>query len=140
MLLIDLSNMTEQELFNKSVAGLAGQGWQRAIGESGTCLYLTEDGMRCAVGHVLNLSDDELKRLNCGSWGRVVDDGLATPDHKDFLIELQRCHDLSSDSTKVISSLLRLARRYALTIPPVLAEAVAVYFHPGDNNVSTLPD
>ena len=49
--------MTKQEFFNKSVAGVIKQG---ALSKNftGHCLYRGPDGLKCAIGHVIN--DDEV--------------------------------------------------------------------------------
>lgn len=53
----------KQKAFDTAVRGLAGQGWQKSFGGAGQatrCKYRGPNGLKCAVGHLLE--DSELPK------------------------------------------------------------------------------
>lgn len=88
--------MTEQEMFNKAVLGLASQNWEPAMEGVSMCRYLTDDGKRCAWGHV----DPEGTRTadGIGSVGDLHKAGVGlaaelTGPGLRFAQDLQATHD-----------------------------------------------
>jgi hypothetical protein len=93
--------ITRQEMLDRAVRGLRGQGWRQAmveteIGYKG-CKYMTPDGRRCAWGHV---DPEGTGRLGSegitvrGLWEKRV--GVAAtldPDGLSFATDLQQVHD-----------------------------------------------
>lgn len=62
--------MTKQEMFDQVVDGLASQDFEQSIDSYGDCLYLSEDGKRCAAGHLF--TDEELALIHPHFEGRTV--------------------------------------------------------------------
>lgn len=90
--------LTKQEMFDRAWKGLKAQGWAKAYDvERGVCTYLTEDGKRCAWGHVDpdgtkeqvgTVADLNLNRVGLAAYLYPED---VAPNG--FACQLQRCHD-----------------------------------------------
>ena len=107
-----------QEWFNTMVRGLAAQGWKQAIDAAGICAYRTSDGLRCAVGHLLD--EDRANRL-CGSIAEldmIADLGLCDISYfeYEFLRQAQLKHD-SKDVSTMKQRFQNLGMEYRLTWP-----------------------
>jgi hypothetical protein len=108
--------MTEQEAFNIALAALRKQGCRGYNKHRSMCMYITPDGKRCAVGHLL--SDGELQSII--SPGLEVDEighesmpslrGLSLS----FLCDLQEAHDNSEDWADFEPNMQKLAEKYGL--------------------------
>lgn len=119
--------MTKQEIFNKVVAGLAAQGFERSVMDDGSCAYRGNDGRKCAAGHLL--SDEhyrpELENKTIAAIGVaavVVASGV--PGHEatvwGLVGNLQRAHDRGKSPGDMKSRLLNVGYDYGLEIPEVL--------------------
>jgi hypothetical protein len=133
--------MTEQEVFNKVVSGLASQGFQPSYTEGkGYCLYRKDQTatckIRCGIGHLI--PDDKYGiSLETCSVRDVRIREAAGINHLDeyFSVELQTCHDSvnwvqnpygikipeEKRPQKMRSNLIAFAIKYNLEIPPELA-------------------
>lgn len=124
--------MTKQEIFNKvwhalTAQGSAARSTTRRLTPSSpfACEYLTEDGRKCAVGHLLpdghpaqssSMAVMELIREHPDLIELLVpSDGTAL-----FLDSLQRAHDHTPNANFVAGFQARMrdvARMYGLTVP-----------------------
>lgn len=107
--------MTRQEAFDKAWLGLKSQGWGKAsiVERKGErCVYLTEDGKRCAFGWCLT---EEQARTAAGSAYTVCFNQRIPYD--EFYTDLQRAHDQSSGPENMQAKLRGVADRYNLTVP-----------------------
>jgi hypothetical protein len=112
-------------MFDKSVAGLASQGFERSSDEI-ACLYRS-GARRCAYGWILpdNILD-RLERdgsLSCAvpSLFKIYADAeLPGYDDGEFIADLQRTHDNAYFAGHMKSNLRELAARYNLAVPSVL--------------------
>jgi hypothetical protein len=117
-----------QDIFNRACAGVIQQGERAA--ENGNCRYrLPKDGqiLKCAIGHIL--SDDQIREHqvtdSINPWGfsyaltkELLGDMLHN-DARHFLIDLQRCHDLTAGYGSVFVESFKekansVARQYEL--------------------------
>ena len=122
-----MQGLTKQEMFDRAVRGLRGQGWQQAIkinchGDSNCVYYDEETGRRCAWGHV----DPEGTRYigNVNVWslyrGGVGLAKLLDEEGVSFASSLQDAHDaggLSLSPEDLEQRLRDLGTRYNLTWP-----------------------
>lgn len=114
-----------QDYFNRSVKGLAGQGFQRSENTpKGAGMYRDNQGRACAVGHLIS---DELARkgdtAELGGYS-IQSCGVRMGFAKDdlpFLSRLQSAHDNTAQWGSMQAGLKQLARDYKLTLPPELA-------------------
>lgn len=125
--------MTPQEIFNKAVAGLASQKFQRSVSDNGRCLYRGPNGLKCAIGHVV--TDEQIAEVvkqirvynkDCnenaeGFNGRVFSKTLSASEH--FLDNLQSAHDISHNPVGMIHSLRWFAKENELELPEILKDA-----------------
>jgi hypothetical protein len=139
--------LTKQEIFDKAVNGLAGQGFIRSrqteddeeVGESRTkCLYRGLGGTKCAVGHLI---PDDVYEEWFNSYGVnslpsnvLLAAGLAESSlpgdfesyrgvlvpERYFIGNLQLAHDESETPAEMKSRLLSLGVKYSLVIPEVM--------------------
>ena len=116
---------SRQEMFERAVRGLAGQGWKRAVIDdvrSLGCMYLTDDGRRCAWGHVdPNGTVGPTGRVYGGSIRTLthVGHGLAprlSEEDLDFALLLQGTHDHATNET-LRSCFVRFGKYHNLTWP-----------------------
>lgn len=93
-------------MFEKAARGLAGQGWRTASEPhhtGTTCRYLTEDGRRCAWGHVdpehlgLDITEGTVRSLASRKIGIAT--SLSSAD-LDFAARMQRAHDFAAQHNK----------------------------------------
>ncbi len=100
--------LTRQQLFDNALNGIRAQGHRQSVGSftngsSGSCVYISPSGDRCAVGHSLPASITrerlEQRYKNSGTGPdslRVAFPEVAAVIHEDdldFLARLQRVHD-----------------------------------------------
>lgn len=109
-----------QEQFNIAVRGIAAQGWKQSVNAEGdTCRYRGEDGMKCAVGHLI---PDEFYQGRFDARTVPVDDVLDELGVNDgasvaFLKELQMAHDCPDNEVCMRRRLQRFAAAFDLTTP-----------------------
>jgi hypothetical protein len=137
---------TRQALFNKTYKGVLAQG--KASARNGTCVYLSEDGSRCAVGHLINKSliRDSFNTFAIGNAlrdnskeGTMLRTALKK-SHVDLvgdfslLHALQRAHDdsaLGNSKTrgshvflrKFLVAMRRVAKEFDLKVPSLNKES-----------------
>jgi hypothetical protein len=99
--------LTNQQIFDKALSGIRGQGYKQAVGKHTGCQYLTTaiagEELRCAVGHCL--PRDVATRWDYARSGQDTDiltmsevhpedfQALFSKDQLDFLSDLQGAHD-----------------------------------------------
>jgi hypothetical protein len=121
---------TLQETFDMSCLALVEQG--RPATEKLACRYLTADGRRCAIGHLMtDISPEVLRDLG----GTVSRHQVAAyvPDHNhDLMRRLQRDHDLAAPPPNDdnwrgnwLESILKTARCFKVDPTRVLEAARA---------------
>lgn len=113
--------MTEQETFDKIVAGLASQGFERSTNPSGLrCFYRGPGGRKCAAGWLIL---DEAYKPICE--GHSVYDACELLgiqiENIDFVRMCQRFHDTALNADDLKQSLRRIASNANLTLPESLA-------------------
>lgn len=121
--------ISKQEMFNRAWSGLKAQGFRQAtklVTEDGAvtrrCVYLSDDGCRCAWGHVdTTLTNQEmtLKQLWTNKIGIA---GELDAVNADFAAGLQQCHDSVNPNSPTVAgdmedNLRRYAIRYELQVP-----------------------
>lgn len=120
--------LTAQEIYDRAAAHLLAQN-RPAMNESGQCFYRTADGLRCAVGGLLNPEIDTTPFEGMSPLAALVkeDDSIESPElrgallasginvdeHADFLSRLQRVHDAYVPSEWQMK-LIELAHDYEL--------------------------
>lgn len=119
--------MTKQEAFDRAVAGLASQGFQRATSAGGSCLYMA-GARRCALGWLMpkNLLKrlDRLNELGTPACQIYAKFGQDVPGYtiKDFVAALQLAHDEGITPHTMRHKLINLANLYNLVVPTVLLD------------------
>jgi hypothetical protein len=112
--------MTQQEMFDLSVRGLASQGWQASYVVNYGCTYHGEGGRRCAWGWIdLSLTDDEggvatLKNRGIGIAATLNDDEL------EFASLLQLAHDETTNCDGgqiMLDSFIAIGQNHGLIWP-----------------------
>ena len=112
--------LTQQEIFNKAYAGLKAQGFNRAVRDTGPlaiCQYRGEDGLKCAIGHLIpdEKYEEGLEGL-CASVPEVRDASGTSGVDWNFLDDLQVCHDEGNTPEDMERLLKRFAADYELVI------------------------
>jgi hypothetical protein len=112
-----LTKEQKQDFFNRAVAGLASQGFERAISD-GNCAYRGENGRKCAIGHLMpdGLYEPRFENKRAEPFGAV---GIGSVDFQ-WACELQRTHDLGTDPEHMREHLRYFAVDHELEIPEVL--------------------
>lgn len=123
--------MTRQETLDKILEGLSKQNFRKSAATvGGRCVYQSENGDRCAVGHLLT-DDDIIYVRSHGLLGASVyklsnscSDSIREKiyDHRPFLTEIQMWHDdrLSTEgglTQGARDELKDIAERYDVEIP-----------------------
>lgn len=91
----DLETATAEDVAETIVTHMFAQGEQCKDAE-GSCVYLNEQGLRCAAG-VLFASprcEGVLKKAEGWQWGHLVRTGVAPKAHRELIHSLQQAHDL----------------------------------------------
>jgi hypothetical protein len=123
--MLTLTVNTNQEAFDAVARQLATQKGQAFDENRGSCLYVTEDGRRCAIGGLMNATDDEIfeeldrRGLESDVYGLASEGQLDAGDISETLLSrLQFTHDASDnwqDDTFVgWAKLLQVADDYNL--------------------------
>lgn len=114
--------MTNQEMFDKAVAGLASQGFAQCATGDGTCVYDDGTGRRCAWGWVDPATkghDGIVRDLHLKGIGIAAS---LSEEQLTFASDLQGAHD-GIGTRGMIRRLRNLAETYSLIIPAVLTES-----------------
>lgn len=127
MTTLRLMTMSLQEIYDRAVAGLAGQGFEPSVSKNGhLCRYRGEDGRKCAAGHVID--DDEYIQEMEGTniMGLVSSNNPADSERMALLNSLQNAHDVPAGGgyedvpREIKRRLASVGQRWALVIPEVL--------------------
>lgn len=108
--MIDISNLSNQEIFNKVWHGAALQNFERSTDQFdfSVCKYRNYAGLKCLLGHLI--SDEAYDEC---IEGEIACNIFKTNRSQDMLIEkLQEIHDKSSKSAEVKAKLIELAESY----------------------------
>lgn len=123
-------NIDRQKFFDTAVAGLASQGFQRAVtyGYAGfgipACRYRNKEGRRCAIGW--NIPDEQYDDSFENKKGYIVLELLGydisgTPGNDfDFIDYLQKSHDEAESPEDMKNNLRLFAAKYHLQLPKEL--------------------
>ena len=121
--------LSEQEIFNQAMEGLAGQDWKQSYDtDRGHCMYtLTTPGgtvLHCALGHIDPTLPEGTSPLSYDFYGHI--DGDVEVDlvewnsgRGEFLKELQKPHD-NYEGPEMREAYRVFALRYGLELPDVL--------------------
>ncbi len=108
--------MDKQEIFNKVWNGAKAQGFERSIGEDGTCLYRGPKGLKCNAG--LLIPDEEYREYMEGcNVMSLSSKTLFALGRMWFVDSLQKAHDRAVDSKTHEDNLRRVAQNEGLTEP-----------------------
>lgn len=117
--------MDKQEIFNKVFLGLKSQEFRQSVNEHNVCQYRGEDGLKCAVGHLIpdeiyikewdehTTLADSLPPDVYDSMGIRADFGASV----DFLMELQNIHDNYDVPERMEENYRQFALAQGLTVP-----------------------
>lgn len=111
--------MTEQDVFDKVVHGLASQDFERCVDEMGLCVYTNEKGQHCAAGWVF-IEYPEARVEEGEPSMRVINNNSVLAELVPFssmLRELQIIHDSYSDPAHLKECLQTYASEHSLTWP-----------------------
>lgn len=110
---------TMQQTFDKIIAGLSSQGFKQSMAEE-RCAYHGEQGMKCAIGHII---DDEYYDEGFESKGfdsrevrkALQDSGVCF--NPIFLNRVQIIHDLHRSPCTMIEAFKQMAPGFGLKLP-----------------------
>jgi hypothetical protein len=90
-------NMNKQEAFDTACRGIIAQG-KKSADETGSCLYRSKDGCKCAIGHLIPDEEYEPRMENkmiisYFTWIKSLNEIRKSENGELFLHELQRAHD-----------------------------------------------
>jgi len=96
-----LPDATAQEVFDQVTTHLLTQMCKAAEDETcGECVYLTEDGLKCAAGCLIGPDEYDLKWDNeTIIWRQLVDKGYVPHQHMYLISKLQNLHDMNHPDT-----------------------------------------
>lgn len=111
--------MNRQEILNRAVHGLRGQGWEQCNNVRGSCVfYDPETGRRCAWGHVdPEGTQDHVFGIASLLHKKIGVVALLNPDDVVFAIRIQGAHDLSEGPQDMERRCRELAAEHGLTFP-----------------------
>lgn len=120
--------MTKQEVFDKSVTGLASQNFEKSMYSKDDCIlqcaYNSPDGKHCAMGWVFDFKPEHegsgISALRRKHPDMIPDIDDTNIDSDDFYHYLQRCHDDIENSQQMVTRLTEFAKKYNLIIPDVM--------------------
>jgi hypothetical protein len=113
--------LTQQEIFNRVYTGLKAQGFKRSLSGPddavSRCRYRGEDGLKCAIGHLIpdEKYEEGLEGL-CASVVEVRNASGTSGIDWNFLDDLQVCHDEGNTPADMERLLKRFAADYELVI------------------------
>lgn len=126
--------MTNQEAFDKAVAGLAAQGFKRSVGGPDgfeQCVYRGKDGKKCALGHLIpdDLYRPRIEGMGAGNplmrpllfeLGLSIEFSRALQSAHDSAYTID-AHDKQIDAPETMKAMLRrVADKFGLTKPDSL--------------------
>lgn len=123
-----------QDVFDRSVAGLASQGFTQSLKEhcGCRCRYNGPDGKHCAIGWLLPEGTEEPPTLGealdvVGIEWRRRDLGTWQEDYSrettySLMAQLQAAHDSGGTPEDMMRHLRRFAHEHNLTLPPSLTQ------------------
>ena len=131
--------MNNQEFYNKSIEGLAAQGFQQSSEIGGECLYRGPNGLKCAIGVVV--TDEQISQAaeiaaqqdpSRAQTALETREGFTSsafeplfPDVSPMLMStLQSAHDIYSVPLKRLQGLKSAGKDFGLEIPKVLQDAI----------------
>jgi hypothetical protein len=129
--MIDLSHLTEQQIVDQVVKGLASQGFEQSLGAfqhpdhpwaKEVCLY-RQGTKRCAAGWLIPDEQYDPKfddALASGNWNKLVALGWASMTHQSLISHLQYCHDRGTRPEDMKSRLQATILEHKLALPPEL--------------------
>ena len=107
---------TQQEVFNLVYAGLRNQGFRSSLNVTHRCSYRGQDGMKCAIGHILDDDFYDPKIEGCGV--KFVLDLLPVVDNAyAFYDGLQVAHDDAESEDDMAYRLMKFATKFGLEVP-----------------------
>lgn len=131
-----------QDIFNRSVKGLASQNFKQSVTVTGSCKYRGPDGLKCAIGHLV--TDEQIAQAaqkateydnetyNTGVDYTQTNEGFSARQFigiefdpvvgSQFLEDLQSAHDMSDTYSPMKERLIDFAHDYSLELPPELKE------------------
>ena len=114
-----LPDATAQEVFDQVTTHLLTQMEKAAQEESGgECVYLAEDGLKCAAGCLM--ADDEYEPrwdTETLTWDALVNLGYAPRNHDMLILSLQKVHDMNQPDLW-FEKLLKLSIEFDLSFNP----------------------
>lgn len=115
-----MTKKDQQKLFNRTVRGLASQGFERSMAPLGDgCAYRGQDGCRCAIGWLIPNKRYSPDLEGWGASRRCVRKAVAAGS-PGFLAYLQRCHDQGRTPDEMKKNLRAFASDHGLALPKVL--------------------
>ena len=121
--------LSEQEIFNQAMEGLAGQDWRQSYDtDEGSCMYtLTTPGgteLHCALGHIDPTLPEGTSPLSYEFYGYIrVYAAFSLVEWEagrgEFLKELQKPHD-NNEGPEMREAYRAFALRHELELPDVL--------------------
>jgi len=111
--MIDLTNMSMQEMFDRMCYGLKSQDWEPCMTTTGICVYDGPNNTHCAIGW---LAPGQLGETRKSFHTLDFEGEISTnPDFRDFLMEAQNNHDINYDFMR--KNFKHLATKYDLKWP-----------------------
>lgn len=120
------NELTRQEIFNKVAIHLISQG-RKAFSSEGECLYKTKEGLKCAIGCLIDAEDYdstlENKRVSNLLMKKYLKDhcNINVDLHRNFFISLQNIHD-GYDPGLWKDKLISFGEEYYLDLPECLSK------------------
>lgn len=111
----NLAQATTQQVFDQVAEHLLTQG--KKCQSYGRCLYLNEEGLKCAAGCLI-AADEYKDEFEGKGWGELVAGGYVADSQQYLMRDLQRIHD-DQDPSEWSDSLYDLTIGYGLN-PAVL--------------------
>jgi hypothetical protein len=105
-------------MYDLAYKGMESQNWQKALGPTGQCLYLTKDSLKCAIGHTIpGIETYTRERWFVGDVTRIPQGVLDTAASYGQLADLQTEHDGASSPENCKARFKDYAIRHNLTVP-----------------------
>ena len=93
--LANLAEATPQQVFDQVVKHMLTQN-KKSSSEDGGCFYRGAENTMCAAGCLIADSEyvEKMDSMTTGtSWGDLIHNNLAPPEHSEFIKWLQHIHD-----------------------------------------------
>lgn len=130
--------MNRQEIFDKCVAGLWGQGFERSManyngGMLKGCAFRGDESRKCAAGHLIDDAHYDVSMEGhlvrevakpCLVLDKaLIESGISGEDFE-LVAKLQRAHDNGKSPARMRRNLRDVADFYGLALPKVLVKAM----------------